>query len=149
MLGALVLAAMTVLWVAKLMATEIVKREYDSWAPALARAVVHIGCRLHPARADEWQAELIARQAEGAAGVDYAVVVALGGCRFAARTALNAIGRRRRRRVRRAALQMLFTIGSALALLTSPLPKPLGGLELERVARRRRLPRWWRVRRDW
>jgi hypothetical protein len=38
---------------------QIVAREYDSWAPALARALVRVAGWVHPPRAREWRADMI------------------------------------------------------------------------------------------
>ena len=51
-------------------AKQIVAREYDSWAPALARALVGLAGRIHPPRAREWRADLAYLQTvEGGTGL--------------------------------------------------------------------------------
>lgn len=57
--SALVLIGGVVLLVAQTMVSEITKQEYDSWAPALARALVRLAGRVHPMRADEWLADVL------------------------------------------------------------------------------------------
>lgn len=53
---------------------EILRREYDSWAPALARALMKLACVLCPETATEfgWSADLQAKQADGETGLFFA-----------------------------------------------------------------------------
>lgn len=46
--------------------TEMVKREYMSWAPALARCLVRVAGRIHRARAEEWMADILYLQSGSA-----------------------------------------------------------------------------------
>jgi hypothetical protein len=49
---------------------QIVAREYDSWAPALARLLVRLAGRIHPPRALEWRADAAYIQTvEGVSGL--------------------------------------------------------------------------------
>jgi hypothetical protein len=52
------LLLVAVLFLLRAMANEAVKQEYTKWAPALARALVRLAGRVHPARADEWWADV-------------------------------------------------------------------------------------------
>lgn len=53
---------------------EILRREYDSWAPALARALMKLACVLCPETATEfgWSADLQAKQGDGETGLFFA-----------------------------------------------------------------------------
>jgi hypothetical protein len=77
-MAVVVVAGGLVLWILGLMIKQVIEKEYDSWAPALARALVGLGCRLHARFADEWRSELAAAQAQGESGLDYASVAVLG-----------------------------------------------------------------------
>lgn len=54
----LLLVGGAVFFLLRVMATEVVKQEYTRWAPALARLLVRLAGRIHPARAEEWWADV-------------------------------------------------------------------------------------------
>ena len=56
LLGPLVGLALFIVAVA---VTEAIKREYDRWAPALARRLVRVAGWIFPARAEEWNADVL------------------------------------------------------------------------------------------
>jgi hypothetical protein len=51
------------------MLREAVRREYGSWAPGLARALVRLAGFIHRSRAAEWRADVLYLQAEGSSGL--------------------------------------------------------------------------------
>jgi 5-methylcytosine-specific restriction protein B len=57
--GAVALLVLVMSLVATEILKQIVAREYDSWAPALARAIVRLAGWVHPPRAREWRADLV------------------------------------------------------------------------------------------
>ena len=56
--GVLALAVLVMSLVGTEIVKQIVAREYDSWAPALARALVRLAGWVHPPRAREWRADV-------------------------------------------------------------------------------------------
>ncbi|HSZ06883.1 MAG TPA: hypothetical protein VK778_16985 [Solirubrobacteraceae bacterium] len=74
MSGAFLVVTSGVLLILALAATEalkqIVAREYDWWAPALAHFVIYLAGRIHPPRAREWHADVAYIQTvEGGSGL--------------------------------------------------------------------------------
>jgi len=62
--------------------SEMIRREYPKWAPALARSLTSLAARLDPSRADERWADLVAIQTiEGESGLYEGVQNLLGGVR--------------------------------------------------------------------
>lgn len=55
--------------VAAEMLKEAVRREYGSWAPGLARAMVRLAGLIHPSRAAEWRADILYLQTQGQSGL--------------------------------------------------------------------------------
>lgn len=57
--GLLILFVGAGLFLLRTVVSEVAKREYDSWAPALARALAGLAGCIHPRRADEWMADIL------------------------------------------------------------------------------------------
>lgn len=68
-LTALGIIGLVVVLVATEMLREAVRREYGSWAPALARIIVRLAGLIHRSRAAEWRADVLYLQGEGSSGL--------------------------------------------------------------------------------
>jgi hypothetical protein len=62
----------------------VIEREYDGWAPIVARVMVRFACRIHPSKADEWQDELANVKADCDTGLILGAHCVLGSLQSAA-----------------------------------------------------------------